>query len=144
MRRGMRHAHLLGAKDPLMYRLLPALSAEMGAAYPELIRAQPLISETLEREEVKFRQTLDKGLRLLDEATVGMGAGATLPGDVAFTLYDTFGFPYDLTEDALRTQDIAVDRAGNRNVLRRSEEHPPELQSLIRISYAVFCLQQKK
>jgi alanyl-tRNA synthetase len=84
----------------------------MGAAYPELIRAQPLIAETLEREETKFRQTLDKGLRLLDEVTVGMSAGATLPGDIAFKLYDTFGFPYDLTEDALRTQDIAVDRAG--------------------------------
>ena len=112
MRRAMRHAHLLGAKDPLMYRLLPSLTAEMGAAYPELIRAQPLIAETLEREETKFRQTLDKGLRLLDEATVGMAAGATLPGEVAFKLYDTYGFPYDLTEDALRTQDIAVDRAG--------------------------------
>jgi alanyl-tRNA synthetase len=112
MRRAMRHAHLLGAKDPLMYRLLPSLTAEMGAAYPELIRAQPLIAETLEREETKFRQTLDKGLRLLDEATVGMSAGATLPGEVAFKLYDTYGFPYDLTEDALRTQDIAVDRAG--------------------------------
>lgn len=112
MRRAMRHAHLLGAKEPLMYRLLPSLTAEMGAAYPELIRAQPLIAETLEREETKFRQTLDKGLRLLDEATVGMGAGATLPGDVAFKLYDTYGFPYDLTEDALRMQDIAVDRAG--------------------------------
>ena len=112
MRRAMRHAHLLGAKDPLMYRLLPSLTAEMGAAYPELIRAQPLIAETLEREETKFRQTLDKGLKLLDEATVGMGAGATLPGEVAFKLYDTYGFPYDLTEDALRTQNIAVDRAG--------------------------------
>ena len=112
MRRAMRHAHLLGAKDPLMYRLLPSLTAEMGAAYPELIRAQPLIAETLEREETKFRQTLDKGLKLLDEATVGMAAGATLPGEVAFKLYDTYGFPYDLTEDALRTQDIAVDRAG--------------------------------
>jgi alanyl-tRNA synthetase len=112
MRRAMRHAHLLGAKDPLMYRLLPSLTAEMGAAYPELIRAQPLIAETLEREETKFRQTLDKGLRLLDEATVGMGAGDTLPGEVAFKLYDTYGFPYDLTEDALRTHDIAVDRAG--------------------------------
>jgi alanyl-tRNA synthetase len=112
MRRAMRHAHLLGAKDPLMYRLLPSLTAEMGAAYPELIRAQPLIAETLEREETKFRQTLDKGLRLLDEATVGMGKGDTLPGEVAFKLYDTYGFPYDLTEDALRTQDIAVDRDG--------------------------------
>src|SRR3546814_7275344 len=112
MRRAMRHAHLLGAKDPLMYRLLPALTAEMGAAYPELIRAQPLISETMEREEVKFRQTLDKGLRLLDEATGGMGEGETLPGDVAFKLYNTFGFPYDLTEDELRKQGITVDRSG--------------------------------
>jgi alanyl-tRNA synthetase len=112
MRRAMRHAHLLGAKDPLMYRLLPSLTAEMGAAYPELIRAQPLIAETLEREETKFRQTLDKGLRLLDEATAGMGQGDTLPGDVAFRLYDTYGFPYDLTEDALRVQGIAVERAG--------------------------------
>ncbi|NIJ36166.1 alanyl-tRNA synthetase [Sphingopyxis panaciterrae] len=112
MRRAMRHAHLLGAKDPLMYRLLPSLTAEMGAAYPELIRAQPLIAETLEREETKFRQTLDKGLRLLDEATVGMGEGATLAGDVAFKLYDTYGFPYDLTEDALRLQGITVDRGG--------------------------------
>ena len=112
MRRAMRHAHLLGAKDPLMFRLLLSLTAEMGAAYPELIRAQPLIAETLEREETKFRQTLDKGLRLLDEATVGMDKGATLPGDVAFKLYDTYGFPYDLTEDALRTQGITVDRTG--------------------------------
>ncbi|WP_033072967.1 alanine--tRNA ligase [Sphingopyxis sp. MWB1] len=112
MRRAMRHAHLLGAQDPLMYRLLPALTTEMGAAYPELIRAQPLIAETLEREESKFRQTLDKGLRLLDEATGGMDKGAVLPGDVAFKLYDTYGFPYDLTEDALRAQGIGVDREG--------------------------------
>ena len=112
MRRAMRHAHLLGAKDPLMHRLLPSLTAEMGAAYPELIRAQPLIVETLEREETKFRQTLANGLRLLDEATGSMNAGDTLAGDVAFKLYDTFGFPYDLTEDALRAQGIAVDRAG--------------------------------
>ncbi|KTE20232.1 alanine--tRNA ligase [Sphingopyxis sp. H050] len=112
MRRAMRHAHLLGAKDPLMHRLLPSLTAEMGAAYPELIRAQPLIAETLEREETKFRQTLDKGLRLLDEATAQMGKGDTLPGEVAFKLYDTYGFPYDLTEDALRANDISVDRAG--------------------------------
>ncbi|MFC3785231.1 alanyl-tRNA synthetase [Sphingopyxis italica] len=112
MRRAMRHAHLLGAKDPLMHRLLPSLTAEMGAAYPELIRAQPLIAETLEREETKFRQTLQNGLRLLDEATVGLGKGDTLPGEVAFKLYDTYGFPYDLTEDALRTADISVERAG--------------------------------
>ena len=112
MRRAMRHAHLLGTKDPLMHRLVPSLVAEMGAAYPELVRAQPLIEETLQREEIRFRQTLDKGLRLLDEATAGMAGGATLPGDVAFRLYDTYGFPYDLTEDALRAQGIAVDRAG--------------------------------
>src|SRR3546814_8826849 len=84
----------------------------MGAAYPELVRAQPLIEETLKLEETKFRQTLDKGLRLLEEATATMKAGDTLPGDVAFKLYDTYGFPYDLTEDALRAQDFAVDRAG--------------------------------
>jgi alanyl-tRNA synthetase len=112
MRRAMRHAHLLGAPEPLMHRLVPALVTEMGAAYPELVRAQPLIEETLLREETRFRQTLEKGLRLLDEATAGMRAGETLPGETAFRLYDTFGFPYDLTEDALRAQDIGVDRAG--------------------------------
>ena len=112
MRRAMRHAHLLGAKDPLMHRLVPALVTEMGVAYPELGRAQALITEVLEREETKFRQTLHNGLRLLDEATGSMGAGGTLPGDTAFRLYDTFGFPYDLTEDALRARGIGVDRAG--------------------------------
>ncbi|MGS1017691.1 alanine--tRNA ligase [Allosphingosinicella humi] len=112
MRRAMRHAHILGASEPLMHRLVPALVAEMGAAYPELVRAQPLIEETLKLEETKFRQTLDKGLRLLDEATVSMKAGDILPGEVAFKLYDTYGFPYDLTEDALRTHDFGVDRAG--------------------------------
>jgi alanyl-tRNA synthetase len=112
MRRAMRHAHLLGAPEPLMHRLVPALVAEMGAAYPELVRAQPLIEETLKLEETRFRQTLDKGLRLLDEATAGMKPGETLPGAVAFRLYDTFGFPYDLTEDALRAHDLGVDRAG--------------------------------
>jgi alanyl-tRNA synthetase len=112
MRRAMRHAHLLGAAEPLMHRLVPDLVAEMGAAYPELVRAQPLIEETLKLEETRFRQTLDKGLKLLDEATASMKAGETLAGDVAFRLYDTFGFPYDLTEDALRAQGLAVDRAG--------------------------------
>jgi alanyl-tRNA synthetase len=112
MRRAMRHAHILGAKDPLMWRLVPVLISEMGAAYPELTRAQPLISETLKLEEGKFRQTLERGLKLLDEATSGMGTGKVLPGDVAFRLYDTFGFPYDLTEDALRSRGISVDRAG--------------------------------
>jgi alanyl-tRNA synthetase len=112
MRRAMRHAHLLGAKDPLMHRLVPTLVSEMGQAFPELPRAQALITEVLEREETRFRQTLEKGLRLLDEATVGLGKGASLPGDTAFKLYDTFGFPYDLTEDALRPRGISVDRGG--------------------------------
>ncbi|HNJ48519.1 MAG TPA: alanine--tRNA ligase, partial [Novosphingobium sp.] len=112
MRRAMRHAHLLGAKDPLMHRLVPALVQEMGAAYPELGRAQPLIEETLQREEVQFRRTLANGLKLLDEATSGMDAGGELPGETAFRLYDTYGFPYDLTEDALRVRKIGIDRAG--------------------------------
>ncbi len=112
MRRAMRHAHLLGASEPLMHRLVPALVSTMGAAYPELGRAQPLIAETLKLEETRFRQTLDKGLKLLDEATAGLKAGQTLPGDVAFRLYDTYGFPYDLTEDALKAQGLGVDRAG--------------------------------
>ncbi len=112
MRRAMRHAHLLGARDPLMHRLVPALVTEMGAAYPELGRAQPLIQEVLEREETRFRQTLHNGLKLLDEATLTLGAGESLPGETAFKLYDTFGFPYDLTEDALRARGIGVDKAG--------------------------------
>ncbi|HQA17217.1 MAG TPA: alanine--tRNA ligase [Novosphingobium sp.] len=112
MRRAMRHAHLLGAKDPLMHRLVPALVQEMGAAYPELGRAQPLIEETLQREEVQFRRTLANGLKLLDEATAGLGEGGELPGETAFKLYDTYGFPYDLTEDALRSRGIGIDRDG--------------------------------
>ncbi|QNM83229.1 alanine--tRNA ligase [Sphingomonas sabuli] len=112
MRRAMRHAHLLGAKEPLMHRLVPELVAEMGAAYPELVRAQPLIEATLAQEEVRFRQTLATGLKLLDEATSDLSEGGTLAGGTAFKLYDTYGFPYDLTEDALRAKGIAVDRAG--------------------------------
>ena len=95
-----------------MHRLVPALVAEMGGAYPELVRAQAAIEATLVQEETQFRRTLQNGLKLLDEATAGMGAGDTLPGDVAFKLYDTFGFPYDLTEDALRVNGLTVDRAG--------------------------------
>ncbi len=112
MRRAMRHAHLLGAKDPLMHRLVPALVAEMGGAFPELVRAQAAIEATLFQEETQFRRTLTNGLRLLDDATAKMASGDTLPGDVAFKLYDTYGFPYDLTEDALRVQGFGVDRAG--------------------------------
>jgi alanyl-tRNA synthetase len=112
MRRAMRHAHLLGAEEPLMWRLVPALVAEMGAAYPELVRAQPLIEATLQQEETRFRQTLVTGLKLLDEATADLRAGGTLAGETAFKLYDTYGFPYDLTEDALRARGLLVDRAG--------------------------------
>jgi len=112
MRRAMRHAHLLGAKEPLMHRLVPSLVQEMGAAYPELTRAQVLIGDVLEREETRFRQTLEKGLRLLDEETANLHEGAQLAGETAFRLYDTFGFPYDLTEDALRVRGIGVDRDG--------------------------------
>jgi alanyl-tRNA synthetase len=112
MRRAMRHAHLLGASQPLMHRLVPSLVTEMGAAFPELFRAQPLIEATLAQEETRFRQTLANGLRLLDEATSDMTAGGSLPGETAFKLYDTFGFPYDLTEDALRARGLGVDREG--------------------------------
>jgi alanyl-tRNA synthetase len=112
MRRAMRHAHLLGAGEPLMYRLVPALVAEMGAAYPELLRAQPLIEATLAQEETRFRQTLANGLKLLDEATGELSEGGTLAGETAFKLYDTYGFPYDLTEDALRSRGLHVDRSG--------------------------------
>ncbi|MES2782664.1 MAG: alanine--tRNA ligase [Pseudomonadota bacterium] len=112
MRRAMRHAHILGAKEPLMHRLVGSLVAEMGAAYPELLRAQPLIEATLKQEETQFRRTLDKGIKLLDEATAGMTPGDILAGDTAFKLYDTYGFPYDLTEDALRAQGFGIDQAG--------------------------------
>jgi len=112
MRRAMRHAHILGAKEPLMHRLVPSLAAEMGAAYPELLRAQPLIEATLRQEETQFRRTLDKGIKLLDEATAGMQTGDVLSGETAFKLYDTYGFPYDLTEDALRAQGFGIDQPG--------------------------------
>lgn len=110
MRRAMRQAHILGADEPLMYRLVPALTREMGQAYPELIRAGALITETLKLEETRFRKTLARGLSLLDEATDDMKAGDELAGDVAFKLYDTYGFPLDLTEDALKPRKITVDR----------------------------------
>ncbi len=112
MRRAMRHAHLLGAQDPLMHRMVGALTGEMGNAFPELIRAKPLIEETLLREETNFRRTLDKGLKLLDAEIADMQDGDILPGATAFKLYDTYGFPYDLTEDALRAKSLGVDRDG--------------------------------
>ncbi|MEO0906838.1 MAG: alanine--tRNA ligase [Pseudomonadota bacterium] len=122
MRRAMRHAHILGAKEPLMHRLVPSLVAEMGQAYPELQRGQALIEEVLLREETQFRRTLDKGLKLLDEATGAMEAGGELDGETAFKLYDTYGFPYDLTEDALRARGIGVDQAGFDAAMTRQKE----------------------
>ncbi|WP_409562876.1 alanine--tRNA ligase [Hyphomicrobium sp. MC8b] len=109
MRRAMRYAHQMGCTDPLMYLLVPSLVREMGDAYPELVRAQPLITETLKLEETKFKRTLDNGLKLLGESSAGLTNGAVFPGDVAFKLYDTYGFPLDLTEDALKPRGIAVD-----------------------------------
>lgn len=112
MRRAMRHAHILGAKDPVMYKLVPALVREMGGAYPELGRAQALIEESLKLEETRFKQTLDRGLKLLDAELEGLDEGAPLPGATAFKLYDTYGFPLDLTEDALREKGRVVETEG--------------------------------
>jgi len=109
MRRAMRHAHLLGAKDPLMYRLVPALIQQMGETYPELVRGQPLITETLKLEETRFRKTLEKGLGLLSDASAKLKKGDVFAGDTAFKLYDTYGFPVDLTQDALKPRGISVD-----------------------------------
>lgn len=108
MRRAMRHTHLLGAKDPLIWRLVPALIGEMGQAYPELVRGEALITETLKLEEERFRKTLDRGLHILDEATRAFQPGDMLDGETAFKLYDTYGFPLDLTQDALRARGIEV------------------------------------
>ncbi len=112
MRRAMRHAHLLGAKDPLMHQLVPELVKQMGAAYPELGQAQALIEETLHQEETRFKQTLDRGLKLLDDELAALPEGADLPGEAAFKLYDTYGFPLDLTQDALREKGRTVDTDG--------------------------------
>ncbi|WP_306257687.1 alanine--tRNA ligase [Pararhizobium sp. IMCC21322] len=109
MRRAMRHASLLGAEDPLIHRLVPTLVREMGQAFPELQRAEAMITETLRMEEVRFRKTLSRGLTLLDEASLDLKAGDTFDGRTAFTLYDTYGFPLDLTQDALRAREIGVD-----------------------------------
>jgi alanyl-tRNA synthetase len=109
MRRAMRHAHLLGADEPLMHRLAPTLIEQMGTAYPELRRAQPVIVETLRQEEERFRRTLGRGMSLLEEATTGLAEGGVLSGETAFKLYDTYGFPLDLTQDAVRAKGITVD-----------------------------------
>ena len=122
MRRAMRHAELLGAREPLMHRLVPALVREMGQAYPDLVRAESLITETLLLEETRFRKTLERGLRLLDEETEGLEAGAELDGAVAFKLYDTYGFPLDLTEDALKARGIGVDEDGFQSAMQKQRE----------------------
>ena len=111
MRRAMRHAELLGAREPLMHRLVPALVREMGAAYAELGRAEALIAETLYLEETRFKKTLERGLRLLDEGAAGLAKGDTFSGETAFKLYDTYGFPLDLTQDALKPRGIEIGRA---------------------------------
>lgn len=112
MRRAMRHARQLGAKEPMLYKLVPNLVKEMGEAYPELVRAQSLITEIVKLEEERFGQTIDRGLKLLDEETSGISSGGALSGAVAFKLYDTYGFPLDLTVDILRNKNISVDEAG--------------------------------
>jgi alanyl-tRNA synthetase len=122
MRRGMRHAELLGAKEPLMWRLVPALIREMGQAYPELIRAEALITETLRLEETRFRRTLARGLAILDEASKSLKKGDMFDGETAFTLYDTYGFPLDLTQDALKTRGISVDQAAFSDAMERQKE----------------------
>ncbi|CAI9402394.1 Alanine--tRNA ligase [Pleomorphomonas sp. T1.2MG-36] len=121
MRRAMRHAHLLGAQDPLLHRLVPALVREMGQAYPELVRAEALITETLKLEESRFRRTLARGLGLLDEATGGLAQGGSLDGETAFKLYDTYGFPLDLTQDALKARGISVDTDGFAAAMERQK-----------------------
>jgi len=122
MRRAMRHAHMLGCEDPLIWRLVPALVQQMGSAYPELLRAQPLISETLRFEETNFKQMLDRGLRLLDDETARLGPGEALPGEVAFRFYDTYGFPLDLTEDVLRGRGRKVAVEGFHAAMERQRE----------------------
>ena len=122
MRRAMRHAELLGAKEPLMWKLVPVLTREMGQAYPELLRAETLITETLKLEETRFRRTLERGLAILDEKSAGLKKGAMFDGETAFTLYDTYGFPLDLTQDALRSRGISVDVASFSDAMERQRE----------------------
>ncbi len=122
MRRAMRHAHMLGCTDPLMFRLVPALIREMGDAYPDLKRSEALVTETLKLEETKFKQLLDRGLKLLDEATGDLSAGDELDGEVAFKLYDTYGFPLDLTQDALKVREITVDEDTFASAMQRQRE----------------------
>ena len=121
MRRAMRHARLLGSQDPIIYKMVPTLIREMGQAYPELLRAEPLITETLKLEETRFGKTLSRGLQLLDDATDGLAGGDSLDGETAFKLYDTYGFPLDLTQDALRARSIEVDTDGFNKAMERQK-----------------------
>jgi len=129
MRRAMRHAHLLGAEEPLMHRLAPALVTQMGGAYPELKRAQAAIIDTLRQEEERFRRTLGRGMSLLDEATAGLAPGGVIPGETAFKLYDTYGFPLDLTQDAVRAKGLTVDLEGFDAAMARQREQAREAWS---------------
>ncbi|HEV7463528.1 MAG TPA: alanine--tRNA ligase, partial [Methyloceanibacter sp.] len=122
MRRAMRHAQLLGAKDPLMWKLVPTLTREMGQAYPDLVRAEPLITETLKLEETRFRRTLERGLAILDEKSASLKKGDMFDGETAFTLYDTFGFPLDLTQDALKSRGIGVDIASFTDAMEQQKK----------------------
>ncbi len=129
MRRGMRHAHLMGCKDPLMWKLVPALIGEMGQAFPELLRAEALVKETLKSEELRFKKLLDRGLKLLDDATINIGEGGRLDGKTAFKLYDTYGFPVDLTQDALRSRGIDVDTVSFNDAMERQRAEAREAWS---------------
>jgi alanyl-tRNA synthetase len=122
MRRAMRHAQLLGASDPLMWKIVPSLVREMGQAYPELVRAESLITETLRLEETRFRKTLERGLTILDDASKSLKKGDMFDGETAFTLYDTYGFPLDLTQDALKARGISVDQASFTDAMERQKQ----------------------
>src|SRR5690606_27393475 len=122
MRRAMRHATLLGAGKPVIHKLVPVLAREMGQAYPELVRGEAMIAETTELEEHRFLKTLGRGLAILEEATANLKKGDMLEGVTAFKLYDTYGFPLDLTQDALRTRGISVDLSGFEDAMARQRE----------------------
>jgi alanyl-tRNA synthetase len=126
MRRAMRHLNLLGVKEPVLYTLVPELVREMGLAYPELGRAEALIEETIKLEETRFLKTLDRGMSLLAEATTGMKEGDVLPGATAFTLSGTYGFPLDLTQDALRSRGVTVDVEGYNKALQEEKDRARE------------------
>ena len=134
MRRAMRHAELLGAKEPLMWKLVPLLVREMGQAYPELHRAEALITETLKLEEIRFRRTLERGLAILDEAAKSLKKGDMFDGVTAFTLYDTYGFPLDLTQDALRPRGISVDIASFTDAMERAAQEGARVLGRLRRS----------